>query len=89
MAVRLNQSITLARFWAGLIAGGIVMFYVTDAVDMITAKGRSAASSPAATQGVEWSAIIFDSLPFIVTFIGLLGLLVTAIYQRRGVRATP
>lgn len=81
----LNQSITLARFWAGLVIVGIFLHYVGDAHATVINKSRSAASSQAASQALDWSTAIWDGLPFLVTFLGLLGLLVTAIFQRRGV----
>lgn len=87
MSLALNQSITLARFWAGLVAAGILMAYLGSAHDTIVAKGRTAATSSAASQALDWSAAIWGALPFLITFVGLLGLLVTAIFQRRGVRA--
>jgi hypothetical protein len=85
--LRLNQSITLARFWAGLVGAGILLYYLGDAHDTIIASGRDAANSAAATQALDWSAAIWSALPFLITFVGLLGLVITAIYQRRGVVA--
>jgi hypothetical protein len=85
---QLNQSITLARFWGGLVAAGILIYYLQDAHQAIIAKGEATPNlSDAGAQGLSYSATVWEVLPFIITMIGLLGLIVTAIFQRRGVTA--
>jgi hypothetical protein len=88
MKRRLNQSITLARFWAALVAAGILIYYLQDAHETIIAKGEATSNlSEAGAQGLSYSATVWDALPFVITMIGLLGLIITAVFQRRGVTA--
>jgi len=84
----LNQSITLARFWAGLVAAGILLYYLQDAHATIISKGQATPNlSAAGAQGLSYSAAVWEALPFIITMIGLLGLIITDVFQRRGVTA--
>jgi hypothetical protein len=86
MSRQLNQSITIARFWAALIGAGILLYYLQDAHEMIISRGQSTSGlSEAGAQGLSYSATVWDALPFLITIIGVLGLIITAVFQRRGV----
>lgn len=86
MTLQLNQSITLARFWGGLVASGILLHYLQGAHEQLMSGATATQNiSEAGRQGIQWSTAIWDALPFLITFVGLLGLIATAIFQRRGV----
>jgi hypothetical protein len=78
-----GQSVAIAEFIVGLIAGAVLFWIFVDKVGSeLHAKDTAAVSGTTWQNGTDWLWIIGQNLPMIFLGIGVFGLLTYAVYAR-------
>lgn len=77
------QSIGLVRFFASLIIGAPLAYFVVKVTTPILDMSKNKAAGTAAAQTPYWLADIGEYAVVIFLFVAFFGILVLALYQRR------
>jgi len=86
MDSRAQGSISVARFFLGLIVGAILFWILSKIATPILSGAKETTNAPQANQATTWFQQGVDFLPVWYLIIGLFGLLVLAVFQREVLR---
>jgi len=82
MDSKAQGSISIARFFLGLIVGAILFWILSKIATPILSGAKETTNAPQANQATTWMQDFVGYFPFMVLFLLFLGLIVFSVYSR-------